>query len=74
MGLDAYAFLTYSFAMKNILIHHNNGEPVSITLSDKMTFNVIHLGRSISKHQSIIEAIESATKEIVRSNSIARSD
>jgi hypothetical protein len=60
--------------MKNILIHHNNGEPVSIALSDEMTFNVIHRGHSMSKHQSVIAAIESATKEVIGSNLIVRSD
>lgn len=60
--------------MKNILVHHNNGEPVSIAPSDEITFNVIHRGRSMSKHQSVIAAIESATKEVIGSSLIVRRD
>jgi methylmalonyl-CoA mutase cobalamin-binding subunit len=51
--------------MKNILVHHNNGQPVYIALSDKMTFEVVYLGSPRSSHNSIKAAIKCATDQFV---------
>jgi hypothetical protein len=53
--------------MKNILIHHNDGDPVYIALSNEMTFNVLYKGASKSAHNSIGMAIEYACNEFIKS-------
>lgn len=55
----------YCFEMTNILVHHNNGQPVYIALSDRMTFEVIYLGQPRSSHNSIGAAIKSATNAFI---------
>lgn len=53
--------------MKNILIHHNDGDPVYIALSNEMTFNVLYKGESKSAHCSIAMAIECACNVYIKS-------
>ncbi|MBU3636080.1 hypothetical protein [Polynucleobacter sp. es-MAR-4] len=53
--------------MKNILIHHNGGDPVYVALSDEMTFEVVYKGKLISSHNSIGMAIEYACNECIKS-------
>jgi methylmalonyl-CoA mutase cobalamin-binding subunit len=60
--------------MKNILVHHNSGQPVYIALSDRMTFDVIYLGSARSSHNSIGEAVKSATNEFITVSYTGESD
>jgi hypothetical protein len=60
--------------MKYILVHQNNGQPVYIALSDRMSFEVVYLGQPRSSHNSIGAAIQSATNEFLCNSITAESD
>jgi methylmalonyl-CoA mutase cobalamin-binding subunit len=74
MGLNNWLSMHYCIDMKNILVHHNNGQPVYIALSESMTFDVVYLGVPRSSHNSIGVAIKSATNEFISASYAGDSD
>jgi hypothetical protein len=64
-GLDDKPSVHKYLRIINILVHHNNGQPVYIALSDRMTFEIIYLRSARSSHNFISEDVKSATTELI---------
>jgi len=52
-------------SMKTILMHNNDGNPISIMLSDDMVFHTIEQGKSLCTSNSLRAAIDHATNKFI---------
>ena len=57
--------------MKKVLIHENAGDPVYISLSDDMCFHVTYQESTVSKHNSLRSALDSAIDGYITTGSRA---